>query len=148
VSSRISRGSLVGHAVACPTRRRESFLRKQLALYVERQVKPRCADDATRIVLVALARLIDWRHMLTVVKPDTLIRWHRNGFLLFWRWKSRPCGRARLRADVQRLIVEMAVANHTWGEERIASELLVKLGIRVSPRPVRRYMPTGRAPRP
>lgn len=51
------------------------FLRKQLALYVERQVKPRRADDATRIVLVALSRLIDWRRVLTVVKPDTLIRW-------------------------------------------------------------------------
>jgi hypothetical protein len=46
------------------------FLRKQLALYVERQVKPRRADDATRIALVALSWLIDWRRILTVVKPD------------------------------------------------------------------------------
>lgn len=60
------------------------FLRKHLALYVERQVKPRRADDATRIVLVALSRLIEWRSILTVVKPDTLIRWHRKGFALFW----------------------------------------------------------------
>ena len=123
------------------------FLRKQLAMYVERQVKPRRADDATRIVLVALSRLIEWRRMLTVVKPDTLIRWHRKGFQLFWRWKSRPCGRPRLRADVKRPIVEMAVSNRTWGEERIASALLVKVGIRVSPRTMRRYMPTDRAPR-
>ena len=64
------------------------FLRKQLALYRERQVKPRRADDATRIALVALSRLIDWRRVLTVVKPDTFIRWHRKGFRLFWRWKS------------------------------------------------------------
>jgi len=49
------------------------FLRKQLALYVERQLKPRRADDATRIALVALSRLIEWRRILTVVKPDTLI---------------------------------------------------------------------------
>ena len=63
------------------------FLRKQLALYVERQVKPRRADDATRVALVALSWLIDWRRILTVVKPDTLIRWHRKGFQLFWRWK-------------------------------------------------------------
>ena len=48
------------------------FLRKQLALFVERQVKPRRADDATRIALVALSRLVDWRHVLTVVKPATL----------------------------------------------------------------------------
>src|SRR2546426_6030440 len=109
------------------------FLRKQLALYVERQVKPRRADDATRIALVALSWLIDWRTILTVVKPDTLIRWHRKGFQLFWRWKSRPRGRPRLPADLQRLIAEMAAANRTWGEERIAAELQLKLGIRVSP---------------
>jgi putative transposase len=119
------------------------FLRKQLALYLERQVKPRRADDATRIALVALSRLIDWRRILTVVKPDTLIRWHRKGFRLFWRWKSSPGGRPRLPADLRQLIADMAAANRTWGEERIASELLVKLGIRVSPRTVRRYMASG-----
>jgi putative transposase len=123
------------------------FLTKQLALYLDRQVKPRRADDATRIALVALAWLVDWRHILTVVKPDTLIRWHRKGFQLFWRCKSRPRGRPKLPTDLQRLIAEMTAANRTWGEERIASELLVKLGIRVSPRTVRRYMPTSRAPR-
>jgi len=119
------------------------FLRKQLALYLERQVKPRRADDATRLTLVALSRLIDWRQLLTVVKPETLIRWHRKGFRLFWRWKSRPQGRPRVPADLRQLIAEMAVENRTWGEERIASELLVKLGLRVSPRTVRRYMPSG-----
>ena len=56
------------------------FLRKQLALYVERQVRLRRADDATRIVLVALSWLFEWRRVLTVVKPDTLVRWHRKGF--------------------------------------------------------------------
>src|SRR5262245_50288564 len=124
------------------------FLRKQLALYVERQAMPRRADDATRIVLVALSRLIEWRRVLTVVKPDTLIRWHRKGFRLFWRSQSRPRGRPRAPPDLQRLIAEMAAANRTWGEERIANELLLKLGIQVSPRTVRCYMPTTRAPRP
>ena len=123
------------------------FLRKQLTLYVERQAKPRRADDATRIALVVLSRLIAWRHLLIVVKPDTLIRWHRKGFQLLWRWKSRPRGRPRVPADLQRLIAVMATANRTWGEERIAAELLLKLGIRVSPRTVRGYMPTGTAPR-
>src|SRR5262249_61627039 len=69
------------------------FLRKQLALYTERRVRPRRADDATRIALVLLSRLIDWRAILTIVKPDTLIRWHRKGFRLWWRWKfegARP----------------------------------------------------------
>jgi putative transposase len=119
------------------------FLRKQLALYVERDVGPRRADDATRLTLVGLSRLIDWRHSLVVVKPETLIDWHRTGFHVFWRWKSRPHGRPRLPADVRQLIAEMAAANCTGGEERIASELLVKLWIRVSPRTVRRYIPSG-----
>ena len=82
---------------------------------MERQAKPHRADDATRIALVMLSRLIEWRHLLIVVKPDTLIRWHRKGFQLFWRWKSRPRGRPRLPADLQRLIADMAAANRTWG---------------------------------
>src|SRR6266568_3764821 len=83
------------------------FLRKQLALYLERQVKPRRADDATRITLVGLSRLLDWRHLLTAVKPETLIRWHRKGFRLLWRWKSRTRGRPPIPADLQQLIATM-----------------------------------------
>ena len=63
------------------------FLRKQLALYEERRVRPRRPDPATRVVLVLLSRLLDWRALLTVVQPDTLIRWHRQGWRLLWRWK-------------------------------------------------------------
>jgi putative transposase len=55
------------------------FLRKQLALYQERQMKPRRPDPAKRVALALLSRLLDLRSMLTVVKPDTLIRWHRPG---------------------------------------------------------------------
>ena len=120
------------------------FLRKQLALYLERPVKPRRPDDATRITLVALSRFVAWRRLLTIVKPETLIRWHRQGFRLFWRWKSRAPGRPPIPADLRQLIAAMATANRTWGEARIAAELLLKLGIRLSPRTVRRYMP----PRP
>jgi len=53
--------------------------------------------------------LIDWRAALTIVKPETLIRWHRKGFRLFWRWKSRP-GRPPISVDLLRLIVAMARA--------------------------------------
>jgi putative transposase len=123
------------------------FLRKQLALYQERKVTPRRADDATRILLAGLSRFLAWRELLVIVKPDTLIRWHRKGFRLFWHWRSRAPGRPAIPANVQRLIATMAAANRTWGEERIAAELLLKLGIRVSPRTVRRYMPV-RPPRP
>jgi len=69
------------------------FLRKQLALYQERCVKPRRADNATRLTLARLSRFLEWRQLLVIVKPETLIRWHRKGFRLFWRWKSRAPGR-------------------------------------------------------
>src|SRR5437660_2675333 len=117
------------------------FLRKQLGLYIERKAKPRRATDSVRFTLARLSRFFDWRNTLMVVKPDTLIRWHREGFRLFWKWKSRPRGRPRIPHDLRMLIAEMAVNNPTWGEERIANELLLKIGIRISPRTVRRYMP-------
>ena len=120
------------------------FLRKQLALYLERKAKPRRAQDATRLTLILLSRLFAWQEALVIVKPETLIRWHHKAFQLFWRWKSKPRGRPRLPADLQSLIAEMAWSNPTWGEERIAAELLLKLGVRVSPRTVRRYLPEGR----
>ena len=117
------------------------FLRKQLALYQERQVKPRRATHATRMALVWLSRWFEWRRALGIVKPETFIGWHRQGFRLFWRWKSRP-GRPTLPKDLQTLIHRMALENPTWGQERIANELLLKLGLRVSPRTVRKYMPS------
>jgi putative transposase len=117
------------------------FLRKQLGLYIERKTKPRRATDCVRFTLGRLSRFFDWRNTLTIVKPDTLIRWHRKGFRLFWKWKSRHRGRPRIPAALQKLIYEMAINNTTWGEERIADELLLKIGIGISPRTVRRYMP-------
>jgi putative transposase len=116
------------------------FLRKQLALYQERHVKPRRATNATRLALVWLGRWFDWRQALAVVQPETFIRWHRQAFRLLWRWKSKP-GRPRIPVDLQALIRQMACENPTWGQERIANELLLKLGLRVSPRTVRKYMP-------
>ena len=116
------------------------FLRKQLALYQERQIKPHRTTQATRMALTWLARWFDWRQALAVVQPATLIRWHRQGFRLFWRWKPTP-GRPPIPSDLQALIRRMACENPTWGEERIANELLLKLGLRVSSRTVRKYLP-------
>jgi hypothetical protein len=104
------------------------FLRKQLAMYQERNAKPRRPDTRIRIVLVLLSRLFHWRDALVVVLPQTLVRWHRQGFRLFWRWKSRP-GRPPIPVELRQLIREMAVSNPSWGEERIANELLLKLGM-------------------
>src|SRR5919201_1500942 len=116
------------------------FLRKQLAFYQERQVKPRRATDATRFALVWLSHWFNWRQALAIVQPDTFVRWHRQGIRLFWRWKSQP-GRPPIPPELQALICQMARDNPTWGQERIANELLLKLGLRVSPRTVRRYLP-------
>jgi putative transposase len=117
------------------------FLRKQLALYEERQVKPRRATNATRLAMVWLSHFFDWRSALRIIKPETFTRWHHQGFRLLWRWKSNP-GRPTLLKDLQALIRRIALENPTWGQERIANELLRKLGLRVSPRSVRKYMPT------
>ena len=61
------------------------FLRRQLALYIERGVPPHRVDAAPRVTLVVLARLFDWRGALMVVQPATMIRWHRTGWRLLWR---------------------------------------------------------------
>ena len=81
-----------------------------------------------------------------VVRPETMIRWHRAGWKLFWRLKCRP-GRPPIPREVQALIRRMHLENPSWGEERIANELFLKLDIRVSPRTVNKYLPkrpTGR----
>lgn len=98
---------------------------------------------ATNIV----ARMTDRRHrfcfyvaVCLALGPETLIRWHRAGFRLLWRWKSRP-GRPRIPLELRELIRRMARENPLWGQERIANELLLKLGLRVSPRTVRKYLP-------
>ncbi len=123
------------------------FLRRQLAQYVERGVGPRRIDPVTRVSLALLSRFFNWRDALVVVRPETMIRWHRAGWKLFWRLKSRP-GRPSIPREIQALIRQMANENPSWGEERIANELLLKLGIQVSPRTVRKYLPRRPRGRP
>ena len=123
------------------------FLRRQLALYTERGVQPRPVDAATRVSLAVLARLFDWRSALVVVQPTTMIRWHRAGRRLFWRLKCRP-GRPPIPKELRALIRRMAQENRLWGEERIANELLLKLGVGISPRTVGKYLPKRPPGRP
>ena len=123
------------------------FLRRQLALYIERGVQPRPVDATTRVSLAVLARLFDWRGALVVVQPATMIRWHRAGWRLLWRMKSRA-GRPPIPQELRELIRRMARENVLWGEERIANELLLKLGVRISPRTVRKYLPKRPPGRP
>ena len=114
--------------------------RRQLARYIERDIKPRRVDHATRASLALLSRLFDWRDAVVIVRPGTIVRWHRLGWRIVWRWKCRA-GRPPIPPELRGLIRRMAAENPLWGEERIANELLVKLGIRVSPRTVGKYMP-------
>jgi len=122
-------------------------LRRQLALYQKRGLKPRRIDAATRVSFAWLSRLCDWRSCLIVVRPETVVRWHRAGWRLLWRYKSRP-GRPPIPLELCRLIRRMAIENPLWGGERIANELRLKLGIRVSPRTVGKYMPERPPRRP
>src|SRR5246500_2031204 len=123
------------------------FLRKQLAFYQERQVQPRRLNDSARFSLVLLSRFCNWKEALVIVKPETLIGWHRKGFTLFWRRKCQV-GCPRLPEDVQKLIARMARENPTWGQARLAAELSLKLGIYISPRTVRAYWPPEPGSRP
>ena len=85
-----------------------------------------------RLFFVGLYRLVpNTIKALTIVKPDTVIRWHRAGFRSYWRWKSRNCcGRPTVPLEIRRLIREMSIANPLWGAPRIHGELL-KLGIEI-----------------
>ena len=91
------------------------FLRKQLAFYEERQVQPRRLNDSARFSLILWSRLCNWKEALVIVKPETLIGWHRKGFQLFWKWKSQA-GRPRIPESIRKLIVQMAKENPTWGQ--------------------------------
>src|ERR1700681_264916 len=95
-----------------------------------------------RLIFVGLYRLFPKAcDALAIVKPDTIIRWHRAGFRAYWRWKSRHCGgRPTVPLEIRKLIRKMSIANPLWGAPRIHGELL-KLGIVVSQATVGRYMP-------
>jgi putative transposase len=112
------------------------FLRKQLAIYQERG--PGRTSKSARLTLLWLSRWFDWREALTVVTPRAFIGWHRLGFQFYWRRKCQV-GRPPIPPELQALIRRMAHENPSWGEERIANELLLKLGLRVSPRTIRKY---------
>jgi hypothetical protein len=109
-------------------------------LNVLRRTSPRrpVFSNFDRMVFVCLyriaPRILD---ALTIVEPETVIRWHRVGFRSFWRWKShRRAGRPSVTAEIRRLIREMSLANPLWGAPRIHGELL-KLGIETARPPLR-----------
>jgi putative transposase len=125
-----------------------AFLRQQLAVLARSTRRPRITG-ADRALLVLLAsRIRAWRQALLIVRPATLLRWHRAGVRLLWRWRSTARSREpRVAPDVVALIQRMARENHLWGAERIRGELL-KLGISVGKRTVQRHIRGVRPPRP
>jgi len=119
---------------------KNTLLRQQL-IVLNRQVKKPKFNSLDRTILVLLSRLNrSWRDAILIVKPQTILRWHRSGYKLFWRFKTKSKRREpKIHADTISLIRQMAQDNRLWGAERIRGELL-KLGIRVSKRTVQKYM--------
>lgn len=115
----------------------ENALLRQQLIVLRRQVNRPQLNNADRALLVLIAsRLQTWKSVLLIVQPDTLISWHRAGFRLFWKRKSRTASRQpRLPVETVELIKQMAVENRLWGAERIRGEL-IKLDIRVCKRTV------------
>ena len=123
-------------------------LRQQLAILNRSAKRPRL-HDRDRLFWILLSRFWrNWQGPLIVVKPETVIRWHRKGFKLFWRFKSRQKGSGRppISPEIRDLILKMANANLLWGAPRIHGELL-KLGIKISERTVSNLM-HRRKPKP
>jgi len=116
-------------------------LRHQLDVLQRNTKKPRL-KNRDRALWVIISRLWDdWRKPLALVQPETVVRWHKRGFQLYWRWKSRPKwpGRRKVPKEVRNLIRNMSQSNPLWGAPRIHGELL-KLGIVVSQATVSKYM--------
>src|SRR2546421_11875961 len=121
-------------------------LRQHLAVWKARQPRPRLTE-MDRIFWILLSRLWRrWQHSLQVVRPETVVGWHRQGFKRYWTWKSRRRGgRPVIRTELRELIRRMSRANPLWGAPRIHGELL-KLGLTVSQATVSKYIFRRRKP--
>ncbi len=123
-------------------------LRHQLIVLKRSQRGRLRLDSADRLLWVWLSRFwSNWRSALLIVKPETVIAWHRRGFRWYWRWKSRhgEPGRPTIDLEIRELIRKMSLANPLWGAPRIHGELL-KLGIKVSQATVAKYMARPQRP--
>ena len=120
------------------------LLRHQLAVLARPTRKRPPLRGRDKLLWVLARRLCaGWRRHLVLVRPETVVRWHRHAWKLFWRRKSRAhLGRPCLSAEARDLIALMSRDNPRWGTERIRGELL-KLGIVVSGRSIRRYLGRG-----
>src|SRR5437667_116873 len=124
-------------------------LRHQLNVLRRKSPKRVALSSIDRLLLVSLYRMAPGvLDALKIIRPETLLRWHRAGFRAFWRWKSRPRGgRPSIPVDIRCLIREMSIANPLWGAPRIHGELFM-LGIDVGQTTVAKYMVRPRRPPP
>ncbi len=132
-----------------PTLLAENALLRQQLIVAERRIKTPLLRPCERAFMVGLAAITKgWQNATLLVKPETVLRWHRKGFRLFWRAKSKAKSREpRIAPETIELIRRMAMENQLWGAERIRGELL-KLGIHVCKRTIQKYMRQTRGPRP
>ncbi len=122
-------------------------LRQQLSVLNHSAKRPKLRKR-DRIFWVWLSRLWpNWRCVLLIVQPDTVVGWHKQGFKIYWRWKSRhkTVGRPKIEVEIRKLIRRMTVENPTWGVPRIQSELVL-LGHNVSETTVSKYRVKHRKP--
>src|SRR4029077_6282208 len=116
-------------------------LRQQLAVWKRKHPRPKL-HRLDRLFWIALRQLWSgWAEALIIVKPETVVSWHRAGFRLFWRLRSRSCrpGRPKISEEIRQLIRRMKADNPTWGAPRIHGELL-HLGFEISEPTVSRYL--------
>jgi len=124
-----------------------ALLRHQLIVLRRQVARPRLGALDRFLLVVLASKAHFWRSALLIVQPETLLRWHRLGFQIFWKARSRPATTTpRVPADTVALIRAMARANRLWGADRIRGELL-KLGIKLSKRTIQKYMRRTRPPR-
>jgi putative transposase len=118
-----------------------ALLRQQLLVASRKNKRPTLRAHERGLLVFLSSIMRRWRDALLLVKPDTIIRWHRKGFRLLWKRKSTATRtrRSALSKETIELIQRMARENRLWGAERIRGELL-QLGIRVSKRTVQKYM--------
>jgi len=120
-------------------------LRHQLDVLQRNAKRPQLKPNDRALWAMISRCLPSWRQHLTIVQPDTVVRWHRAGWRLYWRWKSKPGpGRPKIQLEVRALIRQMSLENRLWGAPHIHGELL-KLGYDVCQASIAKYMvkPTG-----
>jgi putative transposase len=143
--------TLILHTLFSGLKSRRGLVLENLALrhqliVVQRNVRKPRIRDRDRILWTLLSRFWkEWRKPLVLVQPETVIRWHREGFRRYWRRKSRGPGRPKVSSEIRDLIRQMCRANPLWGAPRIHGELL-KLGIAISQATVSKYMARHRKP--